>query len=56
MAENWTPIEIQFKIKLNLDSSIFTLNNSFGTKLENKWDTKRKIENDFFFFFFGDTR
>ena len=30
VVKNWTPIEIQ----LDLDSSIFTLNNSLGTKLQ----------------------
>ena len=36
MAKNWTSIEIKFRIELNLDSSIFTLNNSFDTKLKIK--------------------
>ena len=36
MAKNWTSIEIKFRIELNLDSSIFTLNNSFDIKLKIK--------------------
>ena len=36
MGKNWTSIEIKFRIELNLDSSIFTLNNSFDTKLKIK--------------------
>ena len=45
MAENWTPIEIQVRIKLDLDSLIFTLNNSLDTKLKIKWNMWRKIDN-----------
>ena len=36
MAKNWTSIEIKFRIELNLDSLIFTLNNSFDKKLKIK--------------------
>ena len=32
MAQNWTLIKIQFRIYLDLDSSIFALNYSLGTK------------------------
>ena len=39
MVENWTPIKIKFRTKLDLDSSISTLNNSLGTKLKIKFDT-----------------
>ena len=36
MAENWTLIEIQFRIYLDLDFPIFTLNNSLDIKLKIK--------------------
>ena len=36
MAQNWTLIEIQFRIYLDLNSSIFVLNNSFGAKKRKK--------------------
>ena len=39
VAENWTPIKIKFRNKLDLDSLIFTHNNSLGTKLKIKCDT-----------------
>ena len=32
MAQNWTLIKIQFRIYLDLDSSIFALDNLLGTK------------------------
>ena len=32
MAKNWNLIKIQFRIYLDLDSSIFALNNSLSTK------------------------
>ena len=35
-VENWTQIEIQFRISLYLDFSNFTLNNSLGTKFKIK--------------------
>ena len=31
--QNWSPIKIQFKIKLNLDSLIFAPNNSLETQI-----------------------
>jgi len=36
MVENWTLIEIQFRIYSDSDSYIFTLNNSLCTKLKIK--------------------
>ena len=36
VAQNWTLIEIQFRIYLDLNSSIFVLNNSFGAKKRKK--------------------
>ena len=39
--ENYTQTEIQ----VDLDSLIFILNTSLGTKLKIKWDTWRKIKN-----------
>ena len=35
MTQNWTPNESQFRIKLDLDFLIFTLNNLLGTKIKN---------------------
>ena len=45
MKKNWTLIEILFRIQLDLDFSIYTLNNSFGTKLKIIRDMWYKIEN-----------
>ena len=45
MAENWTLIEIQFGIYLDLDFPIFTLNNSLDIKLKSKQNTWHKIKN-----------
>ena len=41
LMENYTQTEIQ----VDLDSLIFILNTSLGTKLKIKWDTWRKIKN-----------
>ena len=47
--DTWRKIEFQLKsnlkFKLDLDSSICTLNNSLDTKLKTKWDMWCKIEN-----------
>ena len=46
--DTWWKSKLQLKSNLEFNwiwTSIFTFNNSFGTKLKIKWDTWRKIEN-----------